>query len=65
MVHAIDVSLVRFVLGPGLPPREGWVGTSPKLIPKSRVTPFTPKSDQFQISHAASQEMLQDRVWRT
>ena len=27
--------------------------------------PFTPKSDQFHISPAASQERIQHRVWRT
>ena len=29
------------------------------------VNPFTPKSDQFQISPAASPEILQHTVWRT
>ena len=29
------------------------------------VSPFTPKSDQFQISPAASPEILHHTVWRT
>ena len=31
----------------------------------SLITTFTPKSDQFQISPAASQEILHHTVWRT
>ena len=36
----------------------------PQLIFLS-VTPFTPKSDQFQVSPAASPEILHHTIWRT
>ena len=36
-----------------------------ELRVKGGVNPFTPKSDQFQISPAASPEILHHTVWRT
>ena len=33
--------------------------------PFTTLNPFTPKTDQFQISPAASPEILHHTVWRT
>ena len=41
------------------------VSGTPRDTPPEHVNPFTPKSDQFQISPAASPAILHDTVWRT
>ena len=45
--------------------KENWVRVTNQALSQCRFNPFTPKWDQFQISPAASPEILHDTVWTT